>query len=160
MTAPLSIVDLVWIRLIADANTPADVRQYHNKEIGLPSAALAGMGSSDQNPGVLAGIWGWRRDPVTPGVAAEWVMAPRIPAPTVTQFMTIPGPEGWIRPESRQAFQGIGVTMINDLNVPPGDAVQALRDLYQAAIAEGVARRQAGLSLHGATLPISAGPAG
>lgn len=153
MTAPASLADLMGIRMVALPDTPAAVTKYNNLIVAVRSSDLALMGSGDQNPGYLLGVFGWTRPnggAATQNgmsIVAEWVMAPPIPTGVVTAFEAIPGQQGWLVPAARTVFATAGQQLILDHGIPANVVLGMLQALYPAAIAEGVERFSRGLPL-------------
>lgn len=154
MTSP-TINTLSYFLLVADADTPAEVAGYAGRVVGIPSGMLGSIGSGPDNPGRLVGLFGYRRTytgPTVGGVtiAAEWYLAPPVPAAVAAAFNVIPGPQGWIVPASKQTFANYGITLITHPAPSGYDAATtqtALADFYAAARAELIARFQSGLPL-------------
>lgn len=149
MTSP-TIDTLSYFLLVADAQTPPDVAAYAGRVVGIPTSLLASVGSGPDNPGRLVGLFGYRRaytGPTVGGVtiAAEWYLAPAVPASIVNAFLIIPGAEGWLVPASRDAYANVGTTLITN-PAPSGYAAAtvlgSLGQLHAASRAELVRRFQ------------------
>lgn len=151
MTSP-TIEDLSYFLLVVDADTPAEVAPYAGRVVGIPSSMLAGIGSGPDNPGRLVGLFGYRRaytGPTVGGVtiAAEWYLAPPVPASVASAFNVLPGAGGWIVPASKATWAAIGTTLITNPAPSGYDAatvLSAFTDLYGAARDELVARHTGG----------------
>lgn len=147
MTAPASLPNLMWVLLVANGDTPAEVRQYNGVVLGLRGADLTAMGSGPDNPGTLAGIFGYSRPSTVPNVAAEWVMSSPIPQSILAAFEVIAGQQGWLVPAARAVFAAKGQELILEHGLPANVVLAMLQALYPAAIAEGVERFSRGLPL-------------
>lgn len=154
MTAP-NIATLSYFLLVADVDTPANVQAYAGQVVGIPSSMLAGIGSGPDNPGHLVGLFGYRRPysgPTVGGVtiAAEWYLAPIVPAAVAAAFEQIPGPPGWVVTASHDTYANLGITLITNpapAGYPAATVLNALNSFYQGAKNELVQRFNQGLPL-------------
>src|SRR5688572_21208780 len=142
MTLPGTFGALTWVAMVADDDTPAESLPLNGRIVGLRPADIAGMGSGPDNPGELGGVRGFPRTGGPTGT--EFLMTPKIPAAIVAAFTTIPGPQGWLVPASRQAFATVGRALIDTHDLPPSLVLGALGDLYAAAVAERDEREKQG----------------
>jgi hypothetical protein len=123
-----------YVRLVANAETPAELQVLNGVILALLPADLAGMGSGPDNPGVLLGLKGY---PVPGGpVGTDYLMVPAIPASVIAAFNVIPGSQGWIVPAARDDFAGIGVALINTYGINASLVLGALTTMYNAAVTE------------------------
>jgi hypothetical protein len=118
-----------WVRLVADANTPAGQLQYDNWRIAVPPTTQLPTGLDSI---VVSGVtlWGYAR---TVSGQVEWVMQPAA-NPIVIAVNAIPGAGGWTSLAARQEYYDIGLALLQ-LGVPGADLAPGLKRLHDAALA-------------------------
>jgi hypothetical protein len=119
------LADLVWVKFVADANTPPANVQYDGRLVGVPP------GVEVPSVGQILGIDG-RRRPGTSPITYEWLMTG--PIDKVAEFVdTIPGAGGWTVAASRDFWvQAANALLAQGIS---GSALQTnLPQLYSTAI--------------------------
>lgn len=125
----------VWITLVADGQTPAQFTQYAGRIIGLPHDTVAPTGydvltvSGLSIPGraqQVAGNW-------------QWVMGPAAD-PLIVALDAIPGAGGWRSPQARQVYLDQGSALLRDYGVSGSTLLPGLKNFYDAAVQEHLAR--------------------
>lgn len=124
-----------WVVLGSDVSTPPEIAQYAGRFFALPGNASLPDGFGVI---VISGV-------TLPGYAATingqltWMMQPA-QSPIVQAFDAIPGPGGWEDQQARSVFAGIGLALMSQ-GIGGHDVVQGLQQMYNAAIADYVARQ-------------------
>jgi hypothetical protein len=124
--------ELIEITLVADANTPDSLKPYAGSKYGIPpSTPLPTDGT-----GVLFGKFpGYARNV---GSGWEWILG-EAQNPMLKALNLIPGPGGWVVPESRNVWRRNFRKMME--NGVPAPMLQTIAsELYWAADADVRAR--------------------
>jgi hypothetical protein len=115
-----------------DSPPPAEVMQYDGKTFLFPPEYLQQLGTGAANPGVLDGVRGYV---VTqPNGQHLWMMIGAVTKAIRDAFLTIPGPHSWTVPASLNTFRNVGTVLVRDYGVPGSTVVNALGNLYNAAV--------------------------
>jgi hypothetical protein len=131
--------NLEWFVLVATAETPDPMKQYHGRPVGVPPGKVL-----PTSPDTLiingVAVYGYARTNGSTGWL-EWVMTP-VPDPNVQALEAIPGPAGWASPDAKTVYAGIGLALLR-LGVPGTDVRSGLHQLYHAALQNVAAQQQA-----------------
>jgi hypothetical protein len=130
-TMTISLPNTIWLKLVADETTPADLAGYAGVRILLSetqAAAFPAEGVHDTFEVLGAHLYGY----VRPGQDGyEWVMQ-STPDPLVVAVTGIAGAQGWTNTAAGQVYVNLGRELLARGN-SIAEVVYALTQLYNAA---------------------------
>lgn len=124
----------VWVTLVTDGGTPANLAQYAGRVIGLPEGTITPTGydvltvSGLDIPGRAQQVNGqW-----------QWVMGP-VADSLIAALDAIPGAPGWKVAASRQVYLDQGAALLRQYGVTAAVLLPGLKAFYDAAVADYIA---------------------
>jgi hypothetical protein len=127
------LIDLTWVRLVADEDTPIELATLDGRLIGLAPGT-----SALPERGVLFGVPGWSRQVQGQEWQWEWVMTGAVDR--LAQFVdSIPGAGGWKDAGARTTYLSAARTLRN-AGIPVDQIRARLPALYSAAVTNQAAQ--------------------
>lgn len=138
---PVDLGDPEWIVLVADADTPEDLRKYAGRMPGIPAGVvLPPDGKIDSITISGLTVWGYLR--WSAAGFHEWVLSAPV-NPNVAAVNAIPARGEWTSTDARQVYYDIGSALLG-LGVPGPNLRAGLKQLYNAAVTDAGAAIRAG----------------
>jgi hypothetical protein len=122
MTQPDEISTLLWVTIVADAETPDEYLPFVGRVIGFPRALVNLISNDPLKPSRLYKAWGYRRlNPSTN--EPEFVLRPKLDQATRDMVLAVadPGSETYIRRAAE--------IMILTYEMPPVLVRELIRDI-------------------------------
>jgi hypothetical protein len=130
--------DYVWVTLIGDADTPAQLQKWIGKAVGFAPDDPALPLPTEPSDYRLAGhLPGYARPALVSPTPWEWIITAAADA-LLLAVRKIPGPNGFTSVQSKQAYEQLAVQMRG-----AGLTASAIKSGLATAYAAGVADYQA-----------------
>ena len=145
---PIDLGTVNYAVLVADADTPTELRRWVGTPVPIPDGVTLPVTQDSITftyNGQTLTFWGYARTNPTNG-NTEFVLSPA-QDPDLAALDQLPGANGWLVENSRQAFRQIGLRL-RELGVSRAEA----RPLMVAAWSAIVAERNAQIIANGGSL--------